>query len=95
LRSRKKTKVSQPNKSQNKSDLIVKYIANEDVLISSGNEMVLIDGFHREYEPDYLFPPKDLLESLENAKNPYNKINLLLVSHLHLDHFHPLSIGLH
>ena len=32
---------------------------------------------------------------LENAQKPYDKINLLLVSHIHLDHFHPISVGLH
>ena len=91
----KKAEVSKQNNAKITTNLSVKYIANEGVLISSGGKIVLIDGLHREYEPDYLFPPSDLLESLENAKSPYDKINLLLVSHLHLDHFHPLSIGLH
>lgn len=91
----KKADVSQSNRTETKSNLSVKYIANEGVLISSSGKTVLIDGLHREYKPDYLFPPNDLLESLENGKSPYDKINLLLVSHLHLDHFHPLSIGLH
>ena len=71
------------------------YIANEGVLISANGKKILIDGLHREYEPDYAFPPADLLKSLENAASPYDKINLLLVSHIHLDHFHPLSVGLH
>ncbi len=78
-----------------KSSLTISYIANEGVLISSGEKRILIDGLHREYKPAYAFPPAGLLNSLETARTPYDKINLLLVSHIHLDHFHPLSIGLH
>jgi len=78
-----------------KLNLAVTYIANEGVLISSGGKQVLIDGLHREYKPDYAFPPPVLLESLESARAPYDKLNLILVSHIHLDHFHPQSTGLH
>ena len=77
------------------NSLIVTYIANEGVLISAGDKQVLIDGLHREYKPAYLFPPAELLSALEQARAPYNKINVVLVSHLHLDHFHPESVGLH
>ena len=78
-----------------KLNLAVTYIANEGVLISSGGKQVLIDGLHREYKPDYAFPPPALRESLESARAPYDKLNLILVSHIHLDHFHPQSVGLH
>lgn len=89
----KDKEISKPKNS--KESLTVKYIANEGVLISSGKKQVLIDGLHREYKPAYAFPPADLLESLENARSPYDKINLLLVSHIHLDHFHPESVALY
>jgi L-ascorbate metabolism protein UlaG (beta-lactamase superfamily) len=77
------------------NSLTITYIANEGVLISAGDKQVLIDGLHREYKPDYVFPPRDLLNALEQARDPYDKIDLVLVSHLHLDHFHPESVGLH
>lgn len=75
------------------SPLTVTYIANEGVLISNGDKQVLIDGLHRKYKPDYLFPPQPLLESMEAARPPYDKIDVILVSHPHLDHFHPESVG--
>ena len=75
--------------------LEITYIANEGVLISSGGKQVLIDGLHREYEPDYAFLPPAEREKIETAKAPFDQIDLLLVSHRHLDHFHPESIGLH
>jgi L-ascorbate metabolism protein UlaG (beta-lactamase superfamily) len=75
------------------TSLTVRYVANEGVLIATGSKQVLIDGLHREYRPAYLFPPPELQSVLENARPPYDKIDLLLVSHIHLDHFHPQSIG--
>jgi L-ascorbate metabolism protein UlaG (beta-lactamase superfamily) len=73
----------------------ITYIANEGVLISGDGKQVLIDGLHREYERDYAFLPPADREKIETAKAPFDKIDLILVSHRHLDHFHPESIGLH
>jgi L-ascorbate metabolism protein UlaG (beta-lactamase superfamily) len=78
-----------------KTVLSIKYIANEGVLVTAGGRQVLIDAIHREYKPAYLFPPPDLLKALELAASPYNAIDLVLVTHNHLDHFHPESIALH
>lgn len=73
----------------------VTYIANEGVLISAGDRQVLIDGLHRKYQPDYLFPSPELLKQMETAQAPFDQIDLVLVSHIHLDHFHGESVGLH
>lgn len=73
----------------------ITYIANEGVLISADGKQVLIDGLHREYEPAYAFLPPAEREKIETAKAPFDKIDLILVSHRHLDHFHPESVGLH
>jgi L-ascorbate metabolism protein UlaG (beta-lactamase superfamily) len=80
---------------QQPGSLEITYIANEGVLISSGDKQVLIDGLHREYKPDYAFLPAAEREKIETSKAPFDKIDLILVSHLHLDHFHPESVGLH
>jgi L-ascorbate metabolism protein UlaG (beta-lactamase superfamily) len=77
------------------NSLSIRYIANEGVLISAGGKQVLIDAIHREYKPAYSTPPPDLLKALESAAPPYNAIDLILVTHNHLDHFHPESIALH
>ena len=73
----------------------ITYIANEGVLISSGSKQVLIDGLHREYGPEYAFLPDAQRVQIETARAPFNEIDLILVSHRHLDHFHPESVGLH
>lgn len=61
----------------------ITYIANEGVLISSGDKQVLIDGLHREYGPEYAFLPPAEREKIETAKAPFNEIDLILVSHRH------------
>ena len=77
------------------SSVEITYIANEGVLISAAGKQVLIDGLHREYQPAYAFLPPVEREKIETAKPPFDKIDLILVSHMHLDHFHPESIGRH
>ena len=79
----------------NPAGLEITYIANEGVLISSGDKQVLIDGLHREYQRAYAFLPPPQRDKIENAQSPFDQIDLVLVSHRHLDHFHPESVGLH
>lgn len=73
--------------------LEVQYIANEGVLISSGGKRVLIDGLHRKYLDDYAFLPDGDRKKIEAALPPFDGIDLILVSHMHGDHFHPESVG--
>jgi L-ascorbate metabolism protein UlaG (beta-lactamase superfamily) len=91
----KKAEVVKENETKEIADFSIRYIANEGILIRAGDKQILIDGLHREYKAAYAFPPPDLQKLLESAAKPYDKINLLLVSHVHLDHFHPQSIALH
>ena len=89
------TTLTEPAASTQPATVEITYIANEGVLISSSGKQVLIDGLHREYQRAYAFLPPAEREKIETAKAPFDKIDLILVSHRHLDHFHPESIGLH
>ena len=75
--------------------LEVTYIANQGVLIAAGSTQVLIDGLHREYRSSYPFLPEPYREQIEMARPPFNEIDVILVSHAHLDHFHPESVARH
>lgn len=75
--------------------LEVTYIANEGVLIAAGSTQVLIDGLHRQYRPSYPFLPDPYREQIETAQAPFDEIDVILVSHTHLDHFHPESVARH
>ena len=79
----------------NEATIEILYVANEGVLISSREKRILIDGLHREYGRDYAFLPDKEREKIEAAKPPFDNIDLILVSHMHGDHFHPESVGLH
>lgn len=75
----------------------ITYIANEGVLLSAGGKQVLIDGLHRNERAfsHYAFLPPAEREKIETAQAPFEKIDLLLVSHRHYDHFHAEGVGLH
>jgi L-ascorbate metabolism protein UlaG (beta-lactamase superfamily) len=73
----------------------VTYIANEGVLLAAGGTQVLIDGLHRHYRSSYPFLPEPYREQIETAQAPFHEIDVILVSHVHLDHFHPESIARH
>jgi len=71
------------------------YVGNEGVLISDGEKAVLIDGLHRKYGDAYLNPPPEVLSAMEGAKAPFDKVRIVLVSHVHGDHFSAESVGAH
>jgi L-ascorbate metabolism protein UlaG (beta-lactamase superfamily) len=73
----------------------VTYVGNEGVLISDGTKAVLIDGLHRKYGDAYLNPPPEVLSAMETAKPPFDQVRVVLVSHVHGDHFSAESVGLH
>jgi len=71
----------------------ITYIANEGVLIQSGDQKVIIDALFDKYYDDYLHPSEDLLETMIAGEAPYNNVNLLLSTHVHRDHFAPTVTG--
>lgn len=77
------------------SKLRLTYVGNEGVLISDGTKAVLIDGLHRKYDDDYLNPPPEVLGAMEKANPPFDQVRIVLVSHVHGDHFSAESVGLH
>ena len=74
------------------SSLEVTFIANEGVMISSHGKKVLIDALFDKPNPEYDAPPKDMLESMTAGKAPFDNVDLVLVTHIHPDHFSP-SVG--
>ena len=75
--------------------LQVTYIANQGVLLAAGDTQVLIDGLHRPYQPIYPSLPEREREEIETARPPFDGIDLILVSHVHRDHFHPEAVARH
>jgi L-ascorbate metabolism protein UlaG (beta-lactamase superfamily) len=73
----------------NESQLVVTYVGNEGFLISSDGKKILVDALHRiEMSPE-------TLALLENARPPFDGIDLVLVTHNDPDHFHAETVGRH
>jgi len=77
------------------STLQITYVANEGVLIADGETQVLVDGLHRPYSPTYAVLGADEREQAEIAQPPFDEVDVVLVSHVHRDHFHAEAVGRH
>lgn len=74
------------------SGLKIRYIANMGVFLHSTNaqgqsQKVLIDALHQKYRSTYLYPNATLTRQMAQGSPPFDKVNLMLVSHIHADHF--------
>ena len=62
-------------------------IAGEGVTLSYEDTMILMDGLYREGFPEDKLPSDALMTAIENAEAPYDRVQLVTVSHKHIDHF--------
>ena len=91
------TTVLAPPASQTEADsgLAITYIANEGFFVEADGKGVLIDALFREGVRGYQRIDLDLILKLEKAESPFNRTHLILITHLHKDHFDARSVGLH
>ena len=74
----------------------VTYISNDGVMISDGNQVVLIDALHRMgANSGWITAPITEMNKIENASSPYDQVDLVLITHNHGDHYHSASINAH
>ena len=67
--------------------LVLNYVANMGVLVSSGDSKVLIDGLFDKTHPSIRAPAPETIESIMKGEPPFDGIDLVLVTHNHSDHF--------
>ena len=68
--------------------LRISYTGNMGILIAHRDRAVIIDGFHKEYGPDYVFPPERIVKQLiSGSYKDYPAIDIALATHKHGDHF--------
>lgn len=75
--------------------LKITYVANEGVLLEADGVRVLIDALVRPNDLFYSVLPDPAREAIETAVPPWQGIDLVLVSHMHRDHFHAEAVGRH
>jgi L-ascorbate metabolism protein UlaG (beta-lactamase superfamily) len=67
--------------------LMLTYIANEGVLVSSGDAKVLIDALFDKPNKEYRAPSQEVLDKIMKGAPPFDGVDLVLVTHNHPDHF--------
>jgi L-ascorbate metabolism protein UlaG (beta-lactamase superfamily) len=73
----------------------VTFLANEGVLLAAGESSVLIDGLFQFYGEGFAVPADSTQRALATARAPFDRVNVVLVTHRHGDHFQPSSVASH
>ena len=77
------------------AQLRVTYVANEGSLLEGSGRKVLIDALTGERIPPYPTVPADLRPALEEARPPFDAVDLVLATHRHADHFDAETVARH
>jgi L-ascorbate metabolism protein UlaG (beta-lactamase superfamily) len=86
---------SQPVVVSRPAEPSIRYLANEGVLLSLPEGTALIDGLFRDGLPEYPVVEGATRDSLERGLGAFGEIDLVLVTHVHRDHFHALAVERH
>jgi len=66
----------------------ITYIANDGFLIKASNKKILIDALFGNFESDWcVVPSREIIEKMETSTHPFDQIDVILISHSHVDHF--------
>ncbi|MBN1938412.1 MAG: MBL fold metallo-hydrolase [Candidatus Aminicenantes bacterium] len=79
--------VSLSGQAPSRGPLALTYVANMGVLVASGESKVLIDGLFNNKGRSYRVPPPEMLEKIMKGEPPFDGLDLILVTHRHVDHF--------
>ena len=63
------------------------YIGCEGVLLRAASGSVLIDGLFGDEAAPFGVPPAAVLDRLREARPPFDRIDVILATHFHADHF--------
>jgi L-ascorbate metabolism protein UlaG (beta-lactamase superfamily) len=64
------------------------YIANDGFLIKASNKKILIDALFGKFESDWCCVPSgEIIEKMEMGAEPFDQIDVILITHAHIDHF--------
>ncbi|MBN2349763.1 MAG: MBL fold metallo-hydrolase [Bacteroidales bacterium] len=74
---------------RDQAEITVIYLATEGFIIESGDKKIIIDALPARRFLKKQNISQDIVNSLENAKSPFNDVDIIFVTHAHLDHFDP------
>jgi L-ascorbate metabolism protein UlaG (beta-lactamase superfamily) len=70
-----------------KNELKITYLANCGFFYEASRSKVLIDPFGTEYGNFFYLPSNETRSNIIEGKVPFNDVDLLLITHVHGDHF--------
>jgi L-ascorbate metabolism protein UlaG (beta-lactamase superfamily) len=77
------------------AQVTVTHVANAGFLLEGGGKKVLIDALFDEGARGYPRIPKDTIKLLRAAEAPFDDVDLVLLTHTHMDHFGPRTLTRH
>jgi L-ascorbate metabolism protein UlaG (beta-lactamase superfamily) len=87
-------RVAQQSEGTSADGVLVRFLANEGVLLMAGQDKVLIDALYVRYG-DYAVPDERTARHLALAQPPFDSVDVVLVTHYHGDHFAPEPVARH
>jgi len=69
-------------------ELTITHIANNGVFLASPQGNVLYDALYDKGHGIYMIPDESLRHKMIAGESPFRQVDLCLVSHQHIDHFH-------
>ena len=73
--------------------LRITYIGSEGFLLTSSTKKILIDALYSDGYGVFYVPPQNITSLIMNMVDPFDNINLFLLTHYHKDHCDPLLIS--
>lgn len=73
----------------NRLECNVTYLASEGFIIEAGKNKIMIDALPARRFLHKQNVDKAIIDSIEEAKAPFNDVDIVFVTHRHLDHFDP------
>jgi len=70
-----------------RDSLVITFLANEGVMLSSGGTTVLIDALFGDGLRGYGIVTQPTRTALERGQPPFDRVNAVLATHVHNDHF--------
>lgn len=77
------------NFTSTKENITITYLANCGFLCESSSQKVLIDPFGTRFGNLFELSSEETMHKIETGSEPFNHVKLVLITHIHGDHFDP------
>ncbi|MBX9600674.1 MAG: MBL fold metallo-hydrolase [Bryobacteraceae bacterium] len=77
------------------AELRLTHLGNAGMLVECGSRAAIVDGLFREGVRGHERIPEALREKIESAAPPFDRIEVILATHSHADHFDAAAVARH